>query len=147
MDENQRWGVAGKPGDTAASKQPLWRNWRDMSAVTICIALSVLCMGVCSVVCVRSSELQSRIVSLEQQQRGAWMLSLEQVEPVILGRLDQILDEKLAARLPKTREAREAPHSCLCPPVQLEMGGLRSHQLISMWPLHNIAAVSQHFYD
>ncbi|KAM7384985.1 hypothetical protein PAMP_001089 [Pampus punctatissimus] len=71
----------------------------------------------------RTSELQSRIVSLEQQQReaqlSAWMLSVEQVEPVIWGRLDQILEEKLAARLPKTREVREAPHSCLCPPVRL----------------------------
>ncbi|KAF7667871.1 hypothetical protein LDENG_00040780 [Lucifuga dentata] len=69
---------------------------------------------------VRTSELQSRIVNLEQQQRdaqlSAWMLSLEQVEPVIFGRLDQILEEKLAARLPKTRDVREAPHSCLCPP-------------------------------
>ncbi|TDH00978.1 hypothetical protein EPR50_G00175390 [Perca flavescens] len=133
MDENQKWGVAGKPGDTAASKQPLWRNWRDMSAVTICVALSVLCLGVCSVVCVRSSELQSRIVSLEQQQRGAWMLSLEQVEPVILGRLDQILDEKLAARLPKTREAREAPHSCLCPPGKFLPASIHSpiHRFLS----------------
>lgn len=46
---------------------------------------------------VRTSELQSRIVSMEQQQRdaqlSAWMLSVEQVEPVILGILDQILEE------------------------------------------------------
>lgn len=46
---------------------------------------------------VRTSELQSRIVTLEQQQLGvqlsAWMRSVEQVEPVILDRLDRILEE------------------------------------------------------
>ncbi|XP_070697722.1 collagen alpha-1(XXV) chain-like [Pempheris klunzingeri] len=131
MEENQKWGVPATPSEERRagggqqqqkpSKQPLWRNWRDLSGVTICVALSVLCLGVCIVVFVRTSELQSRILSLEQQQREAqltaWVLSVEQVEPVILGRLDQILEEKLEARLPKTREAREAPHSCLCPPV------------------------------
>ncbi|KAI3363183.1 hypothetical protein L3Q82_011550 [Scortum barcoo] len=105
MEEAQRWGVAGKPAEERrtpgeqqerASKQPLRRNWRDLSGVTICIAVAVLCLGVCIVVFVRTSELQSRIVSLEQQRDAhlsAWMLSLEQVEPVILGRLDQILEE------------------------------------------------------
>lgn len=106
MGEDQKWGVTGKPGEERrtlgeqqqqSSKQLLWRNWRDLSGITICIAVSVLCLGVCIVVFVRTSELQSRIVSLEQQQRdaqlSAWMLSLEQVEPIILGRLDQILEE------------------------------------------------------
>lgn len=35
--------------------------------------------------------------------------------------------QKLAARLPKTREAREAPHSCLCPP-----GKFLNHQSFSI---------------
>ncbi|KAJ8250615.1 hypothetical protein COCON_G00225370 [Conger conger] len=56
-------------------------------------------------------------------QLSAW-LSLDQVEPIIIGRLDQILEEKLAARLPKVREAREAPHSCVCPPAAVSLGGL-----------------------
>lgn len=68
-----------------------------MSGITVCIAVSVLCIGFCIVIFLRTSELRSRIVSLEQQQRdaqlSAWMLSLEQVEPVILGRLDLILEE------------------------------------------------------
>ncbi|KAM6997805.1 collagen alpha-1(XXIII) chain-like [Tautogolabrus adspersus] len=126
MEEDQKWGLSGKAGEVMRthgtkqqqkpSKQPPWRNWRDFCGVTVCIALSVLCLGVCIMVFVRTSELQSRIVSLEQQQLSSWMLSVEQVEPVIMGRLDQILEEKLAARLPKTREVREAPHSCMCPP-------------------------------
>ncbi|TMS04472.1 Collagen alpha-1(XXV) chain, partial [Larimichthys crocea] len=127
MEVDHKWGVASKSAEerrTCGQHQqpfkPLWINWRNVSGVTICIALSILCIGGCIVVFVRTSELQSRIVSMEQQQRdaqlSAWMLSVEQVEPVILGILDQILEEKLAARLPKAREVREAPHSCLCPP-------------------------------
>ncbi|CAB1414707.1 unnamed protein product [Pleuronectes platessa] len=128
MEQDQKWGVCGQKSEQwksgsvqqekKASHQPLWRYWRDLSGVTICIAASVLCLGVCVVVLVRASELQSRVWSLEQRdaQFSAWRVSLEQVEPIILGRLDQILEEKLAARLPKTRDVREAPHSCLCPP-------------------------------
>ncbi|KAM7408082.1 hypothetical protein PAMA_001979 [Pampus argenteus] len=128
MEMDQKWGVAGREGEDRRtggeqrhpSQKPRWRKLKELSGVTICTALSLLCLGVCVVFSVRTSELQSRIVSLEQQQReaqlSAWMLSVEQVEPVIWSRLDQILEEKLAARLPKTREVREAPHSCLCPP-------------------------------
>ncbi|XP_073338441.1 collagen alpha-1(XIII) chain-like [Pagrus major] len=129
MEEYQKWGVPGKPGEARRTRgeqqqQPLWRHWRDLSGATISTAVALLCIGFCIVVFVRTSELQSRIVSLEQQQRDAWMLSVEQVEPVILGRLDQILEEKLGARLPKMREAREAPHSCLCPPGRMLTPGL-----------------------
>lgn len=109
MEEGQKWAAAGKPGEERSRgaqqqqqqqplKQPLWRNWRDLSGVTVCIAVSVLCIGVCVVVFVRTSELQSRIVRLEQQQQreaqlSAWIRSVEQVEPVIMGRLDRILEE------------------------------------------------------
>lgn len=92
MEQEKKRGVAGKPAEQrrVGLKQPLWR---DLSCVTFCIAVSVLSVGVWIVVFVRTSELQSRIVSLEQQRLSAWMLSVEQVEPVILGRLDQILEE------------------------------------------------------
>lgn len=113
MEEDPKWGVSDRLGEKRSdgaqhqhqqkqkqkqpSKQPLWRNWRDLFGLTVCIALSVLCIGVCVVVFVRTSELQSRIVSLEQQQRdaqlSAWMRTVEQVEPVIMGRLDRILEE------------------------------------------------------
>ncbi|KAK2832682.1 hypothetical protein Q5P01_016571 [Channa striata] len=130
MEYGQKWGSAGKLGKERRTRcdqqQPpskLRRNLRDSSGVTICIAACVLCLGVCIVVFIRTSELESRIVSLEQQreaQLSAWMLSVEQVEPVILGRLDQILDEKLAMRVPKAREVRDSHHSCLCPPEGTE---------------------------
>lgn len=107
MEEDPKWGASDRPGEERSggaqqkqqqpSKQSLWRNWRDLFGVTVCIALSVLCIGVCVVVFVRTSVLQSRIVSLEQQQRdaqlSAWMRTVEQVEPVIMGRLDGILEE------------------------------------------------------
>lgn len=97
-EEGQKWGVQDKRTSWERQQQPskMRRNWRDFSGVTVCIAASVMCLGVCIVVLVRTSELQSRIVSLEQQrdaQLSPWMLSLEQVELIILGRLDQILDE------------------------------------------------------
>lgn len=74
----------------------LWRTCRHAPGLAVCIALLVLCLGVCVFDFVRTSEMQSRIVSLEQRQRDTQlsaMLSLEQVEPFILGRLDQILEE------------------------------------------------------
>ena len=103
MKEDQKWGVPGMPGEArrirGEQQQPLWRHWRDLCSATICTAVALLCIGFCVVVFVRTSELQSRILSLEQQQqqRDAWMLSVEQVEPVILGRLDQILEEVSAS--------------------------------------------------
>ncbi|KAG7999825.1 Collagen alpha-1(XXI) chain, partial [Nibea albiflora] len=104
MEVDHKWGVASISAEerrTCGEQQqpfkPLWRKWRSLSGVTICIALSIMCIGGCIVVFVRTSELQSRIVSVEQQQReaqlSAWMLSVEQVEPVILGILDRILEE------------------------------------------------------
>lgn len=68
----------------------------DPLCVALCAAASLLCFGVCSALFVRTSELQTRILSLEQQrdaQLSAWMLSVDQVESVILGRLTRILDE------------------------------------------------------
>lgn len=62
----------------------------------VCISVSALCFGLCVFVLMRTMELQSRILSLEQQQDEkftAWMMTLEQVEPLIVGRLDQLLEE------------------------------------------------------
>lgn len=103
MEENHKWAAAGKLDEkrTRGAQQLLekcaWRNWRDLFGVTICFALSLFCIGVCVVVFMRTSDLQSRLVRLEQQhwdaKLSAWMESVEQVEPVILGRLDRILEE------------------------------------------------------
>lgn len=104
MEENHKWAAAGKldgKRTRGARQQPsekcAWRNWRDLFGVTVCFALSLFCIGVCVVVFVRTSDLQSRLLRLEQQHRdaklSAWMESVEQVEPVILGRLDRILEE------------------------------------------------------
>ena len=101
MEEEQQWRATGHPkvrrtcDDKDACKKPLWRNFGDFAGLRICIILSLLSLGVCVAVFLRTSELQSRIFSLEQQrdsQVTAWMSS-EQVEPVILARLDRILEE------------------------------------------------------
>lgn len=119
MEEDHKWGVAGKPGEVRQHQQPsklaLRGSWRDLSGAAVCIVLSVLCVGVCVVVFVRTSELQSRIASLEQQQRDSqlpvWMRSAEQVDPVVLGRLDQILDEVSAFMQPKSNVLMEMSFS------------------------------------
>lgn len=81
---------------------PTWRRPRprcaDPPGATVCVAASVLCLGVCVVVLLRTSELQSRVVSLEQQV-FAWTASFEQVEPVILGRVERLLDEVRPAQV------------------------------------------------
>lgn len=103
MEENHKWAAAGKLDEkrTCGAQQLLekcaGRNWRDLFGVTVCFALSLFCIGVCVVVFMRTSDLQSRLLRLEQQhwdaKLSAWMESVEQVEPVILGRLDRILEE------------------------------------------------------
>ncbi|KAM4636905.1 collagen alpha-1(XIII) chain-like [Discoglossus pictus] len=66
----------------------------------------------------RTSELQSRVSDLEKQgyaQLSA-LVSADQMETAILGRVDQLLEEKLKSHLPRFREARDTATKCLCPP-------------------------------
>ncbi|XP_066549995.1 collagen alpha-1(XXIII) chain [Amia ocellicauda] len=124
MEEDLKWRAAAAESNTGRTcaehpcKKRSSRNCRDVSGMAVCSALSLLCLGVGMLVYLRTSELQARVLNLEKERDthlSAW-ISLDQVEPVIMGRLGQMLDEKLAARLPRIREAREAPHSCVCPP-------------------------------
>lgn len=99
MEENQKWGST-KAAEERTQGAPLRTNCRDLRGAAICVAASLLFLGVCSAAFVWISELQSRIVHLEQQQDAqisAWMRSAEQVEPAILGRLDHVLEEVSAA--------------------------------------------------
>lgn len=91
MEENQKW-EATKMGEEKIGA-PLRTSWRELRGAALCVAASLLFTGLF----VWISELQSRIVGLEQQQITAWTRSAEQVEPVILGRLDHILEEVSAA--------------------------------------------------
>ncbi|KAL7890060.1 hypothetical protein AOLI_G00023180 [Acnodon oligacanthus] len=123
MEEDMKWkGSRQAAGERTCSGHPCRRsfgsNRMDVCAVAVSTALSLVAFGICVLVYLRTSELQSRVLSLEKQrdpELSGW-ISLEQVEPILLSRLDQMLEEKLASRLPKTRETREAAHSCLCPP-------------------------------
>ncbi|XP_052469814.1 collagen alpha-1(XXV) chain-like [Carassius gibelio] len=92
----------------------LLTNWKDMCGICVCL----ISFGVCVLLYLRTSDLQSRVLSLEKDRdpRISGWISVEQVEPVLWSRLDQILEEKLAAHLPKIRAARDAPHNCICPP-------------------------------
>ncbi|MEQ2176809.1 hypothetical protein XENOCAPTIV_019787, partial [Xenoophorus captivus] len=104
MEDERQCKVLDKPGEKRInqteqqrlSKQPLWSRWKNMSGIIVCVSMCVLCLGLCFFVIMRTLELQSRLQSLEQQQDAkfsAWMMTLEQVEPFIMGRVDQLLAE------------------------------------------------------
>lgn len=83
------------PGERTCSEHPCPRRMEVCGAVAVCVTLCLLSLGVCVLVYVRTSELQARVTSLERQrepQHSAWMF-VEQVEPVLLNRLDQMLEE------------------------------------------------------
>lgn len=66
-------------------------NWKDVCAICVCL----ISFGVCMLLYLRTSDLQSRVLSLEKDRdpRISSWISLKQVEPVPWSRLDQILEE------------------------------------------------------
>ncbi|TRY65566.1 hypothetical protein DNTS_024062 [Danionella cerebrum] len=69
-------------------------SWKDAS--TACVAFVVF--GVCVLLYLRTSDLQSRVLSLEKDRNpriNSW-ISSEQVEPLLWSRLDQMLEERRA---------------------------------------------------
>lgn len=114
----EEWAAAAGRADVKRSggarqlveKPARRRSWSDVLGVAVCVALALFCVGVCAVVFARTSDLQSRLLRLEQRhwdaKLSAWMQSVEQVEPVILERLDRILEEvRLHALLSAARGA------------------------------------------
>ncbi|XP_063819301.1 collagen alpha-1(XIII) chain-like [Pseudophryne corroboree] len=77
----------------------------------------------------RTSDLQSRVSDLEKQQytQLSALVSADQMETAILGRVDQLLEEKLKSHLPRLREARDTSVKCLCPPGPPGARGKRGH--------------------
>ncbi|XP_053305901.1 collagen alpha-1(XIII) chain-like [Spea bombifrons] len=77
----------------------------------------------------RTSDLQSRVSHLEKQRytQLSALVSTDQMEAAILGRVDQLLEEKLKSHIPKLREARDTSIKCLCPPGPPGARGKRGH--------------------
>ncbi|XP_078007717.1 collagen alpha-1(XIII) chain-like [Phascolarctos cinereus] len=101
-------------------RPPLPRSCALLGGVSLfSLALSLL-------VHFRSAELQSRLGRLEAEQRRpppqqppqppAW-LAAHQMEEAILGRVNQLLEEKLKLHLTRRREPRDTSLRCNCPPV------------------------------
>ncbi|OCT71925.1 hypothetical protein XELAEV_18034902mg, partial [Xenopus laevis] len=65
-----------------------------------------------------TSALQSRVSVLEKQRVAqlSAIVSTDQMEAAILGRVDQLLEEKLKSHLPRLREVRDTSAKCFCPP-------------------------------
>lgn len=85
----------GSAGERTCAEHPCPRRMEVCGAVAVCAALCLFSLGVCVLVYLRTSELHTRVNSLEKNrdpQHSAWMF-LEQVEPVLLKRLDQMLEE------------------------------------------------------
>ncbi|XP_069466809.1 collagen alpha-1(XIII) chain-like [Ambystoma mexicanum] len=125
MDEGK--GCAGAPGSAwvQGCRAPHRRtaDGRRGSGAPLllgcgCAAVSVVSLVLSLLAQAGTSDLQSRVASLEEarQHRLAALLSADQVETAILGRVDRLLEEKLKSRLPKVREVREALQRCSCPP-------------------------------
>ncbi|XP_056386668.1 collagen alpha-1(XIII) chain-like [Hyla sarda] len=83
-----------------------------LSGFSLVLSLLVLC---------RTSDLQSRVSDLEKFRYThlSALVSADQMETAILGRVDQLLEEKLKSHLPRLREVRETSVKCLCPPGNL----------------------------
>uniref|UniRef100_A0A4W3GWV3 Uncharacterized protein n=1 Tax=Callorhinchus milii TaxID=7868 RepID=A0A4W3GWV3_CALMI len=99
------------------------RHCSDFSGVVCCV-LSIFSLGFCILVHFRTSDLQTRVINLENERQpplSAW-LSVDRMEVAILSRVDQLVDEKLKAHLPKVRLVRDAPSNCLCPPGYMTSG-------------------------
>lgn len=99
MEEDQKWKLSSPTvTERTCSEHPCKKragaNWQDLSGITVCVVLALMCVGFCTLIYLKTSELQSRIVRLESQRETlSGRITLEQVEPVILSRLDQILEE------------------------------------------------------
>ncbi|XP_078496572.1 collagen alpha-1(XIII) chain-like [Lissotriton helveticus] len=83
-----------------------------------CAAVSLLSLVLSLLAQSGTSDLQSRVLSLEDERRAqlSALPSADRMEAAILGRVDQLLEEKFKSHLPKLREARDAPQKCSCPP-------------------------------
>ncbi|KAM9324990.1 collagen alpha-1(XIII) chain-like [Gastrophryne carolinensis] len=66
----------------------------------------------------RTSDLHSRVSDLEKLRytQLSSLASTDLMETAILGRVDQLLEEKLKSHLPRLREARDTSVKCICPP-------------------------------
>ncbi|XP_069098366.1 collagen alpha-1(XIII) chain-like [Pleurodeles waltl] len=94
-----------------------------------CAAVSLLSLVVSLLAQSGTSDLQTRVLSLEDERRAqlSALLSADQMETTILGRVDQLLEEKFKSHLPKLREVRDAPQKCSCPPGPPGAKGKRGH--------------------
>ncbi|XP_051897312.1 collagen alpha-1(XXIII) chain-like [Pristis pectinata] len=110
------------------------RHCPDLPRVFCCL-LSVVSLGVCILVHYRTSDLQTRVSHLEEERQvySAWF-SMDQMEPAIFNRVDQLLTEKLKAHLPKVRAARGVPGGCMCPPGPPGEKGRHGRRGVPVWP-------------
>lgn len=104
----------GSAGERTCAEHPCPRRMEVCGAVAVCVALCLFSLGVCVLVYLRTSELHTRVNSMEKNrepQYSAWMF-LEQVEPVLLKRLDQMMEEVSGSHQDMKVYKHEEPSRC-----------------------------------
>ncbi|XP_056652475.1 collagen alpha-1(XIII) chain-like [Monodelphis domestica] len=140
VEDKTRQG-ASDAAATAARAEPCPRPPLPRSCVLLG-GVSLFSLALSLLVHFRSAELQSRLGRLEAEQRRpppqqppqppAW-LAAHQMEEAILGRVNQLLEEKLKLHLTRRREPRDTSLRCNCPPGKEQPGqegregGTRGH--------------------
>ncbi|XP_055442568.1 collagen alpha-1(XIII) chain-like [Bubalus kerabau] len=101
----------GAPGTVALAVAPAERCARLPSAGSCGLLALALCSLALSLLAhFRTVELQARVLRLEAE-RGE-----QQMEPAILGRVNQLLDEKWKLHSRRRRETLKTSPGCHCPP-------------------------------
>ncbi|XP_064344175.1 collagen alpha-1(XIII) chain isoform X1 [Camelus dromedarius] len=104
-------GELGAPGTVALAVAPAERCARLPSPGSCGLLALALCSLALSLLAhFRTAELQARVLRLEAE-RGE-----QQMETAILGRVNQLLDEKWKLHSRRRREAPKMSPGCHCPP-------------------------------
>ncbi|XP_072613381.1 collagen alpha-1(XIII) chain-like [Vulpes vulpes] len=123
-------GEPGAPATGAQAVAPAERCARLPSAGACGLLALALCSLALSLLAhFRTAELQARVLRLEAE-RGE-----QQMETAILGRVNQLLDEKWKLHSRRRREAfpKTSP-GCHCPPERETLFILRVQQMLSLRP-------------
>ncbi|XP_032985865.1 collagen alpha-1(XIII) chain-like [Rhinolophus ferrumequinum] len=105
-------GELGTPGTVALAVAPPERCARLPSPGSCGLLALALCSLTLSLLAhFRTADLQARVLRLEAE-RGE-----QQMEPAILGRVNQLLDEKWKLHSRRRREAPKTSPGCHCPPA------------------------------
>ncbi|XP_060262848.1 collagen alpha-1(XIII) chain-like [Ovis aries] len=139
-------GELGAPGTVALAVAPAERCARLPSPGSCGLLALALCSLALSLLAhFRTVELQARVLRLEAE-RGE-----QQMEPAILGRVNQLLDEKWKLHSRRRRETLKTSPGCHCPPGKEPCAGVTrpgAHTRgLSVASPHSLQSLAFHLED